>query len=187
MTTEQLLSDVVLKLNQGAVICYPTEAVFGLGCDPDNQAAVAQLLALKSRTQGKGLILVADNYGQCLPYVDDAAIPMDKRAAIFSAWPGPITWILPASKHAPSWLTGGRSSIAIRVSAHPTVKTLCQQFGKPLVSTSANVSGQPAARTSEEAQRYFSDQVAIYLDGNVNHDATPSQIIDALSGAILRN
>ena len=74
-------------LTQGEVILYPTEAVFGLGCDPDNQQAVEKLLAIKQRPVEKGLILIADNYGQLLKYVDDAKIPMDKRADIFSSWP----------------------------------------------------------------------------------------------------
>ena len=139
-------------LTQGEVILYPTEAVYGLGCDPDNQQAVEALLAIKQRPVEKGLILIADNYGQLLKYVDDAKIPMDKRADIFSSWPAAITWVMPASKNTPKWLTGQFDTIAVRVTNHPTVKRLCQEFGKPLVSTSANLTGQETVISIEQAK-----------------------------------
>ena len=97
---------VIDALNAGGVIAYPTEAVYGLGCDPDNEAAVLALLSIKQRPVEKGLILVAANYSQLLPYVDDKAIPLEKRYQIFSSWPGHVSWVLPASQTAPMWITG---------------------------------------------------------------------------------
>ncbi|MBE0370046.1 L-threonylcarbamoyladenylate synthase [Pseudoalteromonas aurantia 208] len=179
-------NNVVQALTQGQVICYPTEAVFGLGCDPDNQNAVEALLAIKQRDVAKGLILIADDYSQCLPYVDDTKIPMDMRADIFSSWPGAVTWVLPAKTSTPKWLTGVHSTIAVRVTAHPTVKALCQQFGKPLVSTSANLSGQEPVASLEEAKRVFTTQVGFYVDAPLGGASAPSQIKHALTGAVLR-
>ncbi|WP_240503727.1 MULTISPECIES: Sua5/YciO/YrdC/YwlC family protein [Pseudoalteromonas] len=180
------LQDAQSAFNAGDVLCYPTEAVYGLGCDPDNEAAVMQLLNLKQRDVTKGLILVADNYGQCLPYVDDAKIPMDKRADIFSSWPGPITWLLPAKVDTPKWLTGNHDTIAIRISAHPVVNALCQTFAKPLVSTSANITGAEPVISIAQAKATFHDQIACYVMGELGGSANPSQIKHALSGALIR-
>ncbi|MBQ4839919.1 MULTISPECIES: Sua5/YciO/YrdC/YwlC family protein [Pseudoalteromonas] len=174
-------------LRQGELICYPTEAIFGLGCDPDSESAVHKLLALKERPIEKGLILIADNFAQCLDYVDDAKIPMDKRAEIFSAWPGPVTWVLPAKSTTPKWLTGEHTSIAVRVTDHPVVKQLCKSFGKPLVSTSANFSGEEPAMTIAQAQSMFGDRVGYYQEGELGGRNTPSQIRDAMTGQVFRN
>ena len=173
-------------LTQGEVILYPTEAVYGLGCDPDNQQAVEALLAIKQRPVEKGLILIADNYGQLLKYVDDAKIPMDKRADIFSSWPAAITWVMPASKNTPKWLTGQFDTIAVRVTNHPTVKRLCQEFGKPLVSTSANLTGQETVISIEQAKTQFAEQVGFYVDEPLGGNTQPRTIKDAMTGKIFR-
>ena len=173
-------------LKQGGVIVYPTEAVFGLGCDPDNQQAVEHLLAIKQRPVEKGLILIADNYGQLLKYVDDAKIPMDKRADIFSSWPGAITWVMPAAKNTPKWLTGQFDTIAVRVTNHPTVKRLCQELDKPLVSTSANLSGHDTVISIAMAKNEFAEQVAFYVDEPLGGNTQPSTIKDVMTGKVFR-
>lgn len=178
---------VLEALQQGGVIAYPTEAVYGLGCDPDNKAAVMALLAIKQRPVEKGLILVAANYSQLLPYVDDKAIPLEKRYQIFSSWPGHISWVMPASKTAPKWLTGQFDSIAVRVSAHPVVQQLCHAYGKPLVSTSANLSGQPAIIDKAELEQSLGDKLSAIMPGALGGATQPSQIRDALSGNIVRS
>ncbi|MDR6985420.1 tRNA threonylcarbamoyl adenosine modification protein (Sua5/YciO/YrdC/YwlC family) [Rheinheimera pacifica] len=184
MTEQQL---VLQALQQGGVIAYPTEAVYGLGCDPDNEAAVMALLAIKQRPVEKGLILIAANYSQLLPYVDDKAIPPEKRYQIFSSWPGHISWVLPASKTAPKWLTGQFDSIAVRVSAHPVVQQLCSAYGKPLVSTSANLSGQPAITDKAELEQSLGAKLSAIMPGPLGGATQPSQIRDALSGNIVRS
>ncbi|GEK10510.1 L-threonylcarbamoyladenylate synthase [Pseudoalteromonas peptidolytica F12-50-A1] len=173
-------------LQAGEVICYPTEAIFGLGCDPDNEEAVAKLLEIKSRPIAKGLILIADNYGQCLAYVDDNKIPMDKRAEIFSAWPGAITWLLPAKPETPHWLTGGHDTIAVRVTDHPIVKQICQRFGKPIVSTSANITGETPVASLLHARNQFGNQIGYYVDGELGTNRSPSVIKHAITGAVIR-
>ena len=178
---------VLQALQQGSVIAYPTEAVYGLGCDPDNEAAVLALLAIKQRPVEKGLILVAANYSQLLPYVDDKAIPLEKRYQIFSSWPGHISWVLPASKAAPKWITGQFNTIAVRVSAHPVVQQLCSAYGKPLVSTSANLSGQPAITDKAELERSLGDKLSAIMPGPLGGATQPSQIRDAISGDIVRS
>ena len=187
MSVESVPQDAdIAAYEQGQLLVYPTEAVMGIGCDPDNEKAVMSLLALKQRPIDKGLILLAANYSQLLPYVNDSAIPQDKRFSIFSCWPGPVTWLLPKSCAAPNWLTGGHDAIAVRVTGHPGARALCEKLGRPIVSTSANLTGQEPARNIKEAKHYFADSVH-YVEGNVGQALQPSTIKDALTGATIRN
>lgn len=178
-------ADILAALAQGRVIAYPTEAVYGLGCDPDSEVAVNALLALKQRPWTKGLILVAANYQQLLPYIDDSQLTASQRDRIFSCWPGPVTWVMPAKPQTPRWLTGQFSTLAVRVSAYEPVARLCLAFGKPLVSTSANLSGQDPARTSAEVRCQFGESFPL-IDGPVEGRLNPSEIREALTGSLIR-
>jgi len=178
-------STVLHALKQQQVIAYPTEAVFGLGCDPDSEAAVEALLALKHRPREKGLILIADNFQQLLPYIDETALSDSQLQTVLSQWPGPVTWVMPAKSATPSWLTGQHSSLAVRVTAHPLVKELCRSFGKPLVSTSANLNGQPPCRLADEVKKQFGHDFPVLM-GNVGGRENPSEIKDALTGYLIR-
>ncbi|HNE27004.1 MAG TPA: Sua5/YciO/YrdC/YwlC family protein, partial [Pseudomonadales bacterium] len=139
------LQRAVSVLHSGGVIAYPTEAVWGLGCDPHNEEAVTQLLALKQRNWRKGVILIAADVAQLAPYL--RGLPEEKLAVLHASWPGPNTWLVPNNGAAPAWITGGRSTLAVRVTAHPLAAALCKQFGGALVSTSANRAGKKPART----------------------------------------
>lgn len=184
--TEQVTDEgLVADFQAGKIFAYPTEAVYGLGCDPDNEQAVMRLLSLKNRPAEKGLILVAQNYSQLLPYVDDKSIPMDKRTEILSSWPGAVTWLLPASIQAPVWITGGSSLIAVRVSNHPKIKELCALFNKPLVSTSANKSGYAPALSAEQVEQQFAGEIVL-LGGELGGAGKPSAIRHGLSGQTIR-
>ena len=182
---ENSFSVVLEALRQQQVIAYPTEAVFGLGCDPDSERAVEALLALKKRPKDKGLILIADNYQQLLPYIDDSFLTEQQRQTIWSSWPGPVTWVMPAKVSTPDWLTGRFSSLAVRVTDHPQVKELCQKFGKPLVSTSANLNGEPPCRFAAEVSQQFGNEFPV-LAGNVGGRENPSEIRDALTWDLIR-
>lgn len=171
--------------SNGDVLVYATEAVMGLGCDPDNQEAVKKLLQLKQRSMDKGLILLAASYSQLLPYVDDSAIAQDKRSDTFSCWPGPVTLLLPKSKTAPNWITGVHEKIATRVPSYQPLIELCQCLGKPIVSTSANLSGEASCKTLQEAATQFGDKV-FYVEGSVEGRTSPSVIKDAITGTIIR-
>ncbi|MCW8108841.1 Sua5/YciO/YrdC/YwlC family protein [Alteromonas ponticola] len=171
--------------DDGKLVVYPTEAVMGIGCDPDNRDAVDALLALKARPIEKGMILIADTYSRLLPYVDDQKISLDRRPAIFSSWPGPVTWLLPKSKTAPDWITGGQEQIAVRVTNHPVVIELCRIAESPLVSTSANPSGLVPATSLAEAKTYFGEKV-YYVEGETGGYDSPSTIRDSQTGNIIR-
>ena len=179
------LTSVIDAFEQGQLLVYPTEAVMGIGCDPDNEIAVNALLTLKQRPVEKGVILVAANYSQFLPYVNDNGIAQHRRTEIMSSWPGPNTWLLPKSQSAPIWITGKHDKIAVRVSNHPVVKALCNALGKPIVSTSANLAGEPPTKTLAEAKRVFGDSV-VYIDGEVGDNDKPSTILDGDTGEIIR-
>lgn len=180
-------SAVITDLHQGAVIAYPTEAVYGLGCDPDNQQAVMALLAIKQRPVSKGLILIAADYQQLLPYIDDPQLTEQQKAQIQASWPGGTTWVMPAADSTPDWLRGDHTSIAVRVSAHPVVRELCQSFGKPLISTSANLTGQPSINDIDTLRSQLADKVSHIVPGYPDTNLQPSKIIDALSGIVYRH
>lgn len=171
-------------LHAGGVIAYPTEAVFGLGCDPDNFAAVEKILTLKQRDKSKGLILIASAVEQLSPYLNE--LPEEARHRVLASWPGPFTWLWPAKKQTSDWLRGEFTTQAVRVTAHPLVRQLCQAFGKPLVSTSANLGGRPPARTASEVREQFGEQIDFVLEGDVGPQASPTEIRDALSGELIR-
>ncbi|MGI8474312.1 L-threonylcarbamoyladenylate synthase type 1 TsaC [Pectobacterium brasiliense] len=183
--SDERMIPVLRELHNEQVIAYPTEAVFGLGCDPDSEVAVNRLLALKQRPWQKGLILIAADFSQLAPYIDDSALSDEQKAVMFSTWPGPVTWVLPAKRTTPQWLTGQFSSLAVRVSDHPLVKELCLRYGKPLVSTSANLSGQPPCRTAQEVSLQFGGDFPV-LVGDVGGRMNPSEIRDVLTGELIR-
>lgn len=181
------LDTALTALRAGGVIAYPTEAVWGLGCDPGHEAAVLKLLQLKQRPVEKGMILVAADLAQLDGWVDLQALPADRQAAVLATWPGPNTWIVPAGPRAPRWITGEHTGIAVRLSAHPLVTALCRHWGGPLVSTSANLAGQPPARTRDALDPVLLPLLDGLLDGQTGGLAQPTPIRDARSGEILRS
>lgn len=179
-------TDAAAFVAGGGVIAYPTEGVWGLGCDPFDEAAVLRLLALKQRSVDKGLILVAATPAQLDGLVDWSALPHDRRESVLDTWPGPHTWIVPATPQVPRWVTGAYDSVAVRVSAHPVVIALCQAFGGVLVSTSANQAGEPAPRARAELDPAIVAGVDAVVAGETSGLARPSSIRDARNGHELR-
>jgi L-threonylcarbamoyladenylate synthase len=169
----------------GGVIAYPTEAVFGLGCDPGDRHAVECLLALKRRPAAKGLILIASGWNQLQPWLDRLLPAWHDR--LRSSWPGPTTWLIPAAKHCPHWLTGRHSTLAVRITAHPPARRLCQALDSAIVSTSANRSGQRPARAALEVRLRFGCQIDFVLPGRVGTLTRPTEIRDLASGTVVRN
>ena len=172
----------VHALRGGQVIAYPTEGVWGLGCDPDNEQAVEVLLGLKGRSPAKGLILVASRMEQLMGWLPPLSSPQQEVLA--RTWPGPNTWLVPVSDRVPPWISGGRSTVALRVSAHPVVRALCDGFGGPLVSTSANRSGGPAATCLLDVQLRFPQ--VLRVPGELTQPGKASTIRDLQTGNIVR-
>lgn len=180
------IAPIVAVLRQGGVIAYPTEAVFGLGCDPQNDTAISKLLALKQRAADKGLILIAADEQQLHPYLDLSQINESIWRPVRASWPGHVTWLLPAAPSVSPLLRGVHPTLAVRVTAHPLVRTLCTAFGGPLVSTSANLAGQPAAGNAGQVEQQFADRLDAVLLGETGGADQPSEIRDAMTGKILR-
>jgi L-threonylcarbamoyladenylate synthase len=173
-------------LRGGAVLVYPTEAVWGIGCDPANPAAVERLLAIKQRPVAKGMILIADSLAAVAAWIDLDALPLERREAVLSSWPGPHTWTLPTTAEAPALLRGKHDSLAIRITAHPVAAALCRAFGGALVSTSANLSGEPAAFSEAELDPRLLADVDAIVAGETGGLAAPTPIRDARSGEVIR-
>lgn len=179
------IAQAISMLKNNAVIAYPTEAVFGLGCDPDSAVAVDTLLKLKQRAIEKGLILIAADYQQLAPYLSDNQLNTLQRENMFANWPGPVTYVIPAKKETPKWLTGAFNSLAVRVTDHPVVIELCRAYNKPLVSTSANLSGLQPCRSAKEVWTQFGVNFPVVL-GETGKRLHPSEIRDAITGVQLR-
>jgi len=162
-------ADAATAVKAGKLIAYPTEAIYGLGCDPRNQEALAHLLKLKSRASDKGLIVIASNTTQLDPFIDKQNPALLERAS--DSWPGPVTWIMP---------------IAVRVSAHPVVRELCDQCGHALVSTSANISGELPLADADAITEAFASSIAGVVKGALGGLASATSIFDATTGVQLR-
>jgi len=171
-------------VRDGGILAYPTEAVYGLGCDPRNRAAVQRLLAIKRRPEHKGLILIAADFTQLAPFVEPLDAPRMK--AIHATWPGPVTWLLPARPDTPGWLRGQHATLAVRVTAHPIAAALCTAVDSALVSTSANLNNRPPARTPLQVRSALGSQVNLILTGLCGTRARPSTIRDGRTGTIIR-
>lgn len=178
------------RLMEGSVIAYPTEAVWGLGCDPLNEQACLDLLQIKRRPIQKGMILIAGSIDEFAGIL--SALPVNQVQKLDAAWQnqistGAITFLVPdILEQVPYWIKGSHNSVALRVSQHPLVKSLCQAFGGPLVSTSANRSGKPPARSRVLVEKYFGGQLEFIVPGALGGATNPSKIIDFYTGKTVR-
>jgi L-threonylcarbamoyladenylate synthase len=171
-------------LRAGGVLAYPTEGVYGLGCDPDNQAAFAKIFALKRRPPEQGVLLIAADLEQVMPWIGEA--PAAALARAEAIWPGAHTFIFPRSARVPDWVAGGHAGIALRVTAHAPSAALCRAFGGPIVSTSANRHGEAPAMSAADIRAIFGEEPDGVLDAPLGGLDRPTPITDAVSGAIIR-
>jgi L-threonylcarbamoyladenylate synthase len=185
MPTRIHLDQASHALAGGGVIAYPTEGVWGLGCEPLNQHAVERLLAIKQRHGGKGFILIAAEFEQVEPFI--APMPKAKLKPALDSWPGPHSWLMLAADWVPRYLTGGRGTLAVRVTAHTVASALCRAYSGPVVSTSANISGRPPARTALQVRRMFGSKVDYVLTGETGGLAKPTPIRDLMTGKLVRS
>lgn len=183
--TESRAIEAARRLREGELIAYPTEAVWGIGCDPFNREAVHRLLRLKRRPADKGLLLVAagmEQIGKLLTQLSSDQIRKMKET-----WPGHVTWLVPDPAGLyPGWIRGEHPSVAIRVSDHPVVRELCMAFAEPIVSTSANLAGETEFRSAEEVRRQFGDAIGCIVEGELGGHDQSSEIRDLLTGKRIR-
>jgi len=172
-------------IKDGGVIAYPTEAVYGLGCDPSNQAALQRLLDIKKRSHDKGLILIASQPSQLAAFIHEPTAAITKL--MDEHWPGPVTLVVQSQTTINPLLTGGRPTLAVRVSDHAGVQALCNACGHALVSTSANISGQEALRTQADVLSLLGSEIDAVVEGELGDLRKPTKIIEANTGKILRS
>lgn len=177
--------EAVKLLQAGAIIAYPTESMYGLGCDPRQYTAVQALLHLKRRSESKGLLLVAGEFAQLSPYIALDQVSAAQWERVWAHWPGFRTYIFPAAIEAPTWITGGKPGIALRLSQHSVITQLSQAFGHPIVSTSANYTSQPPIVDLQELQHVF-PEIAGVVAGEMGAYRQASTIEDVLTGQIFR-
>lgn len=174
----------VAALRRGGIIAYPTEGVWGLGCDPDDERALSALIALKGRASEKGLILIAGDIRQLAAWLE--GIDDDAMARLADSWPGPNTWLIPDNGRAAPLLRGSHSTLAVRVSDHPLVQALCAAWGGPLVSTSANRAGEPPAMSASQVRDTFGESLDAVVEGPLGGRDRPSTIRDLMTNEVLR-
>ena len=179
------LAQAVDALHEGGVIAYPTEAVFGLGCNPHNEKAVQRILDIKGRKAHKGFILIASSQSQVADFIKP--VSPAQQAQLDEHWPGPVTFVVPAnSQFTNTLLSGYRETLAVRVSRHPLVVALCERYDGAIVSTSANISGDKALRNVAEVTQVLGEQLDCVVEGAVGELAEPTKIFDLATGARLR-
>lgn len=176
----------VQMLCNNKIIIYPTESVFGLGCNPDNDSVITKLFKLKARNINKGVILIASNYNHLLPYIDSNKILYVHKKLMYFNWPECITFLVPAKFNVSKLITGNSGLIAVRITKHPLVKKLCDYFSKPIVSTSANISGFPSITQKKYLFKYFGLNIPL-LQGSLGSNLYPSRIFNIMNGEFIRN
>ena len=151
------------QLRAGGVVVFPTESVYGLGADAGCEAAVARLVAMRGRDEGKPiLVLVRD---VAMAETLSAAFPVLARRLAARFWPGPLTIVVPARADLPAALTAGTGTIGVRVPGHPVAAALVAEFDGPVTAPSANPPGAEPPRRVQAARAYFGDAVGAYVDG----------------------
>ena len=179
-------------LRAGGVVAYPTEAVYGLGCDPWCEAALERILEIKRRRRAKGFILVGAEPAQLEPFVRPEWMAWVERHLGRPRRPSerPVTWLLPARAGVPAAVTGGAAGpsarVAVRVSAHPAAAGICRAFGGAIVSTSANAASAPPARTALDVRLRLGRGLDLVVPGPTGGHSRPSTIRDAATGRTLR-
>jgi len=168
----------------GGVIAYPTEAVYGLGCNPYDAQAVMRLLQIKNRDVSQGLILIGRSFHDFSDFIDDSDEAL--RNVLQSRQTEPTTWLMPASKSCPVWIRGQHKTVAVRVTDHEQCRQLCDHTGSAIVSTSANRTGHASLRTAMKVRQEFNDELDYLLVGATGGQQRPSRIIDAASGKVFR-
>lgn len=183
MINSRELAQVALVLKQGGVIAYPTESVFGLGCDPNNLSALQKILDIKQRPAHKGLIILVSEINQALDYLQPLSQAQLDR--LHQKSPRATTWLIPKAPELPELLCGTHQRLAVRITQHPVAKAICQYTNSPLVSTSCNLQGEPEMTQYSEVNAHFSDQLDMLVTGTCSGQK-PSQIIDLITNQIIR-
>ncbi|TEU17225.1 MAG: threonylcarbamoyl-AMP synthase [Dehalococcoidia bacterium] len=172
---QQEIEKGVKILRKGGVIAFPTDTVYGLGADAFNPTAVERIYEIKDRPKHRQLpLLIAD-----VERLATLAEPIPEIAWFLARqfWPGGLTLVLPKTDSLPAYLASG-STIAVRVPNHPVCLALIQHLGNPIIGTSANISGQPAALTAEEVGQQLGGKIDFIINGGKCPGGKESTVVD---------
>lgn len=164
MTKRKLFSDINEVLQNDGVIAFVTDTVWGIGCLPTSKKAVKRIYEIKNREAKKPLILMSHDIYPLLGFVKQ---PIEKQGQILikKHFPGALTLVVEKSENTLDFITSGMSTVGIRVPNNDTFANICKSIdGSVLATTSANISGDPAALSYEEAVRYIGEQVDLVIE-----------------------
>ena len=178
------INRAVLCLQAGGVIAYPTESVYGLGCDANNLCAITQLLEIKNRSYKKGLIVLVSDIEQALFLL--APLTSSQVQTIKQPRARATTWLIDVASHLSPLLIGNHHKLAVRVTSNPTAKAICERFNKPIISTSGNLSGKPTSVSTAIVRNKMIKKVDYVMAGPCCGQH-PSQLIDLNSGLVIRH
>lgn len=170
-------------LEEGGVIAYPTEGIYGIGCLPQFVDAVERVIAIKGRSAAAGLILIAADVELLTGWIAPDAAELEN---LLRPVEYPTTWIVTAREGLDPLLTGGRPTLAVRITDHPIATALSKAVGGPLVSTSANRAGKAPAMTGHEARHKLGYLLDYVISGPLGNAAGPSEIRVAATDQVLR-
>lgn len=176
MTLEQDITNAVTALNKGGVILYPTDTVWGIGCDATDPAAVRRVFEIKRRADSKALITLVADVADVGRY--SAASPLT-AASIISETCRPTTVVYPGGRGLAPELLAADGSVGMRVTSETVSASICRVLGRPLVSTSANVSGEPPAAVFSEISREIIEAVDYVVAARRDDDtrSLPSRVV----------
>ena len=159
--TQEQLQEHYEKLKNGAVIAFPTDTVWGIGCLPSNKIACQKIYSIKQRDGGKPLILLGEKIDDFSPYIQE--IPPLARELAKKYWPGALTIIVKKSPLLNDYVSSGMDTVGLRIPNHPVLLEILKTTG-PLATTSANLSGEPAAMDFEQTRTYIGDKVDFIIN-----------------------
>ncbi len=178
------------NLKAGELIAYPTEAVFGLGCDALNTRALKKLRAIKNRTRHKGFIVICSSVEQLKKSFPNINLTKQQWGQLTQKQNHPTTWLLPIEHNVKQsrnrYLIGNNITLAVRITEHPVAKALCESFDGPIVSSSANKAGARPAKKLIQVRKNFRNKIKNYVTGALGDSFEPSQIIDIKTGKVIR-
>ena len=176
VTLPSSIADGIEALRSGELVVYPTETFYGIAADPFSAQALKRLFAVKGREAAKTVAMIAADADAAFSLARE--VPPIARRLADCFWPGPLTLVMPARKDIAGELVGVGGGVGVRVSPHPTARALSAGFGKPITATSANLAGEPAARTLAEAQKGLGNKVKVYLEGGTLGGSAPSTVVE---------
>jgi L-threonylcarbamoyladenylate synthase len=178
----EIVEETAEALLRGGVAAFPTDTVYGLSCLLMDPSAVEFVYRLKRRPAHLSVIALIPEPDAVYPLVE--SVPEIAETLMARFWPGPLSIIFAASPLVPPRVAGERNTIALRVPRHPWCEALLRAVGGPLVSSSANLSGQPPCADATEIVAVFGNQIDIVLDGGRVPETPPSTVVDVSGGEL---